>query len=105
METQVLGSVIYVAVIRVDGILSHVEQMFRGFKKTSFYYGGMTFSWVGDTLTVVGAPGMYWSITRLHEKVETHGSHGTAFCVAVFPTETKAHAFLAELANQPAIAA
>ena len=106
MEAQKLGSVIYVTVERLGEEPSvTVEPLYRGSRRMGFFSGGMTFSWVGDTLTVVGAPGRRCSITHLDEPVETQNSLGTAFRVAVFPTERTALAFLANSATQPAIAA
>lgn len=96
METQSFGSVIYVAVIQTDGKCNRVEQMFRGLSKTSFFFRGMTFSWLGETLTVTGVRGTHRAITRLDDLAEIENSSGTAFRVAVFPTEPKALAFLAK---------
>jgi len=96
MEYQLLGSVIYVAVTEVDGTRRYVEQMFRGISKTSFHFGGMTFSWLGGTLTVTGANREYRSIAHLDKPVEIRGPSGATFLVAVFPTEPKALAFLAK---------
>ena len=96
MEKRTLGSVIYVAIIQTDGARSRVEQMFRGFSKASFFFGGMTFSWLGDILTVTGVRGNHLAITHIDEPVDIENSSGVAFRVAVFPTEPMAIAFLAK---------
>ena len=96
MEKQALGSVIYVAVKRVHGTATHPKQLFRGNKETGFFHGGMTFDWLGDTLTVTGVRGGHIAITRLDEPVEIENSSSVAYRVAVFPTEPKALAFLAK---------
>lgn len=96
MEKQTLGSVIYVAIIQSDGACSRVEQMFRGLSKASFFFRGMTFSWLGESLTVTGVRGVHRAITRLDDSVEIENASGVAFRVAVFPTEPKAFAFFAK---------
>ena len=96
MERKPFLSTLYVAISRPDGSDPFVQVMFHSDGRSNFRRYGISFSRMNGTLAIcgVGGPKGYAGLEAYDDRVEVENARGERFRVAVFPTESRANAFL-----------